>query len=364
MTLFSALPIWDGGRAVGAVEVSQSTTRLFRALDQTRLGVFKVFLASVAVAVVLSLLVSTTFVRPLRGLRDESRAILDRRGRLRGHFGGSRRRDEIGELARALEELTRRLEDHARFTESFAADLGHELKNPLASIRSATEILAEVDTAAERRRFLALVQREVARMEHLVTGSRELARIDAGIETEERRPVELNGFLAGIVEGYRLRAGSGPGIAFAPAPEPLSTLGVPERLTAVFENILDNARSFSPPAGTVRLHLARESALGSRRRHRRAARASAGQRGVDLLAVLQLPPRPGEERRRAHRARPRARESDRRGLWRLGRRRHLSGRRHRGHGSPAARLTSRRRPVGWLTMIGSSRRSLCSAPLS
>jgi len=260
MTLFSALPVWDGGRVVGAVEVSQSTARLFRALDQTRLGIFKVFLASVAVAVVLSLLVSTTFVRPLRGLRDESRAILDRRGRLRGRFSGSRRRDEIGELARALEELTRRLEDHARFTESFAADLGHELKNPLASIRSATEILTEVDTPAERRRFLVLVEREVARMEHLVTASRELARIDAGIETEERRPVELASFLAAIVEGYRVRAGPGPSIDFTPAPEPLSTLGVPERLTAVFENILDNARSFSPLAGTVRLQLGREGA--------------------------------------------------------------------------------------------------------
>jgi two-component system sensor histidine kinase ChvG len=199
-------------------------------------------------------------VRPLRGLRDESRAILDRRGRLRGRFHGSRRRDEIGELARALEELTRRLEDHARFTESFAADLGHELKNPLASIRSATEILAEIDTPVERRRFLSLVEREVARMEHLVTGSRELARIDAGIETEERRPVELNAFLAAIVEGYRLRAGPGPGIEFTPAPEPSPTLGVPERLTAVFENILDNARSFSPPGATVRLHLARQGA--------------------------------------------------------------------------------------------------------
>ena len=258
MTLFSALPVWNGGRVVGAVEVSQSTARLFRALDQTRLGVFKVFLASVGVAVVLSLLVSTTFVRPLRRLRDESRAILDRRGRLQGHFGGSRRRDEIGELARGLEELSRRLEDRARFTDSFAADLGHELKNPLASIRSATEVLAEIDTPAERRRFLALVEREVARMEHLVTGSRELARIDAGIETEERRPVDLNGFLAAIVEGYRVRAGPGPGIDFVPAPDTLSTLGVPERLTAVFENILDNARSFSPPDRTVRLHLVRQ----------------------------------------------------------------------------------------------------------
>jgi two-component system, OmpR family, sensor histidine kinase ChvG len=258
MTLFSALPVWNGGRVVGAVEVSQSTARLFRALDQTRLGVFKVFLASVGVAVVLSLLVSTTFVRPLRRLRDESRAILDRRGRLRGHFGGSRRRDEIGELARALEELSRRLEDHARFTESFAADLGHELKNPLASIRSATEVLAEIDTPVERRRFLALVEREVARMEHLVTASRELARIDAGIETEERRPVELNGLLAAIVEGYRLRVGPGPGIELVPAPETLSTLGVPERLTAVFENILDNALSFSPPGGTVHVQVSRQ----------------------------------------------------------------------------------------------------------
>ena len=255
MTLFSALPVWDRGQVVGAVEVSQSTTRLFRALDQTRLGVFKVFLASVGVAAVLSLLVSTTFVRPLRRLRDESRAILDRRGRLRGRFRGSRRRDEIGELARALEELTRRLEDHARFTESFAADLGHELKNPLASIRSATEVLAEVDTPLERRRFLELVQREVARMEHLVTGSRELARIDAGIETEERSTVDLGGLLSAIVEGYRLRAGAGPRVELGPAPEPLPVRGVPERVTAVFENILDNALSFSPRGGTVRVEL-------------------------------------------------------------------------------------------------------------
>ena len=256
VTLYGALPVWDGGRVVGAVQVSQSTARLFRALDQTRLGIFQVFLASVAVAVVLSLLVSTTIVRPLRRLRDESHAILDRRGRIRRRFGGSRRRDEIGELARDLEELTRRLEDHARFTESFAADLGHELKNPLASIRSAGEVLADLDTPAERRRFLDIVQREVARMEHLLAASRELARIDAGIETEERRIVELAPLLASIVEGYRLRSPD-VRIELAAGPVPTRVRVAPERLTSVVENVLDNALSFSPPDGTVRILLGR-----------------------------------------------------------------------------------------------------------
>jgi two-component system sensor histidine kinase ChvG len=257
VTLYSALPVWHGGRVVGAVQVSQSTARLFRVLDQTRLGVFQVFLTSVAVAIVLSLLVSMTIVGPLRRLRDESHGIVDRRGRIRQGFRGSGRRDEIGELARALEQLTRRLEDHARFTESFAADLAHELRNPLASIRSASEMLAEVDDPAGRRRFLTIVQREVARVEHLLAACRELARIDAGLETEERRPVDLTQLLPAIVEGYRLRGMNGVRLELVAPPEPVVARGSPERLTQVFENLLDNAVSFSPPAGTVRIDVGR-----------------------------------------------------------------------------------------------------------
>jgi two-component system sensor histidine kinase ChvG len=257
VTLHSALPVLDAGRVAGAVQVSQSTVRLFRVLDQTRLGVFRVFLVSVAVAAVLSLLVSTTIVRPLRRLRDEAAALLDRRGRLRGRFGGSQRRDEIGELARGLEELTRRLEDHARSTESFAADLAHELKNPLASIRSAGEMLAEVTAPGDRSRFLGIVQREVARIEHLLAASRELARIDTGIETEDRRAVDLNALLAAIVEGYRLRGRLDVRVELAGAGGALVVRGEPERLTQVFENLLDNAVSFSPPGGAVRVELGR-----------------------------------------------------------------------------------------------------------
>ena len=87
-------------------------------------------------------------MRPLRQLRDDAEALVDHHGRRLRAFRGTARRDEIGELARALEEVTRRLDTHLRFTERFAADVSHELRNPLASIRASAETLA----VAERDR--------------------------------------------------------------------------------------------------------------------------------------------------------------------------------------------------------------------
>lgn len=265
LTLYSAIPVRDANRVVGAVLVSQSTFRILTALYEVRLDIFRVFLASVAAAVVLSLLVSTTIARPLRRLRDEANALLDRRGRLRGRFGGSRRQDEIGDLTRALEELTRRLEAHLGFIESFASDVSHEFKNPLASIRSATELLAEVDEPADRQRFLAMVQKEVARMEGLLSGVREITEIDAQLESERIAPVALESLLREIVEGRCLRADNRVKINLDTAfdeREPVLVRASPERLTQVFENLLDNAESFSPAGATVDVRLVRENGAG------------------------------------------------------------------------------------------------------
>jgi two-component system sensor histidine kinase ChvG len=262
LTLYSAIPVRSQGRVVGAVVVSQSTFRILSALYEVRLGIFRVVLASVAAAVVLSLLVSTTIARPLRQLRNEAAALLDRRGRLRGRFRGSRRGDEIGDLARALEELTRRLEAHLAFIESFASDVSHELKNPLAAIRGATELLAEVEDPADRQRFLGMVQKEIARMEGLLSGLREITEIDAQLESEKTRTVALDGLLREIVEGRCLRADNRIKIKLEGPSEPVLVRASPERLTQVFENLLDNAASFSPAGGTVEVRLTRENGTG------------------------------------------------------------------------------------------------------
>jgi len=256
VTLYVAIPIRSRGKVIGAALVSQSTFAILQALDAVRVDVFTVVLASVMVAAVLSLLLSMTIARPLRRLRDEAAALIDRRGRLRAAFRASRGRDEIGDLSRALAELTRRLQDHMAFVETFASDVSHEFKNPLATIRSATEVLSDVDNPEERRRFLHLVQREVARMEGLLAGVREITRIDAQLEQEERRPVDLAELLGGIVEGYRQRSNHGVTFELSCPEQPVWIRASADRMTQVFDNLLDNAVGFSPAGGTVRVALA------------------------------------------------------------------------------------------------------------
>jgi two-component system sensor histidine kinase ChvG len=258
VTLYSAIPVRSGGQVVGAVLVSQSTYRILLALYDVRLDIFRVVLASVLAAAVLSLLVSATIARPLRQLSDQASAVVDRRGRLRGRFRGSRRRDEIGDLARGLEELTGRLERHLHFIESFASDVSHELKNPLASIRTATEMLGEVEDPADRRRFLEIAWREVARMEHLLSSVREISRIDARLEAEPAEPVDLRELLPAVLDSFRLRANGGVRIDLHAPDGPVRTMATPERLAQVFENLLDNAIGFSPPGGEVTVELIAE----------------------------------------------------------------------------------------------------------
>lgn len=257
VTVYVAEPIRIGDDVIGAALASQSTFQILQDLYTVRLGILRIFIVSVIVAIIISLLVATTIVGPLRHLRLEAGAILDRHGRLRGRFRGSRKQDEIGDLSRALEQLTRRLDEHVRFIESFAADVSHEFKNPLASIRTATEMLAEVDEPAQRRRFLGMVEQEIARMESLLAGVREITLIDAQLTNEQRTRVDVRALLERIVEGFRMRERTRVSIVFDAPTEPCEVNASEDRLIQIFVNVLENAISFSPTGGVVTISLTR-----------------------------------------------------------------------------------------------------------
>jgi two-component system sensor histidine kinase ChvG len=249
MTLHSAVPIRHGDRVIGATQVSQSTFRILQALYDVRLRIFQIVVASIIVAVVLGLLMSATIVRPLVRLRRAAIALSERRA-APSSFARVKRRDEIGDLARALEELTGRLDAHIKLLESFAGDVSHEFKNPLASIRVAAEMIAATEDPADRARLLGMLTRDVDRLERLVTGVRELARIDAQIAHEAVESIDLTRLLADFVEAFQLRDPRVT-IAFSAPPGRVIVRAAPDRLAQVFENLLENAVSFAPAGSRV-----------------------------------------------------------------------------------------------------------------
>ena len=262
LTLFAALPVRNGVDITGAVVVSQSTFRILQALYDVRLGIFQIVVASLVAAGVMTAIAAATIVKPLAALRGAAVSIADRRRSLTGEFPGSRRRDEIGELARSLEQLTRRLGAHATLLERFAADVAHEFKNPLSGIRAAVETIEQSADPAERQRFLLLMLQDIGRLERLVSSLRELVRLDSQLEHRQSETCDL----AGILRSQRERLQAGKGgvtVNLETNPEHCHTLGDCDALAQVFENLLANAGSFAPPGSPIDVRVAADGGVCS-----------------------------------------------------------------------------------------------------
>lgn len=257
LTLSVAVPIHVGNSVGGAVLISQSTFRVLQALYDIRLRIFAVVIGSLVAAVLLTTVAAATIVRPIRRLRSEATALAERRHRLPGAFPDSSRRDELGELARALSELTRRLDAYIRETERFAADVSHEFKNPLASIRVAAETVAQSDDPSERQRFLTMLTRDVDRLERLVSAVREQTRIDARLDQEPVEDVDVGKLISEVIAGLKLAQGDRPEVRLVVEAQ-CGVSASRDRLAQALENVLSNARSFAPSGTAVDVRLSRD----------------------------------------------------------------------------------------------------------
>ncbi|HTP59187.1 MAG TPA: ATP-binding protein, partial [Spirochaetia bacterium] len=254
VTLYSAIPIMDGERVIGAVIASQSTWRILNDLYSLRLDIFRLFLWSVITSLVLSFLLSATVTVPLRRLRDQAHGVIDARGRMTGSLAPARRRDEIGDLSRSLGILTEKLARHIRLVETFASDVSHELKNPLASIRSALELAQAEEDSHERGQLLAMAVDDIRRMERLLAGVREISRIDSGAEAagggSEAAARDVRLIAERVARATRIR--SSRGLSYCVRGEAGMAVAVSaHRVIQIVENLVDNAESFSPAGGAL-----------------------------------------------------------------------------------------------------------------
>jgi two-component system sensor histidine kinase ChvG len=220
-------------------------------------------LASMAILITISVLLSSflarTIVRPLRRLAIAAHRVRLGRAREVNVPRLPERIDEIGMLARAVSDMSQSLRQRIDSIEAFAADVSHELKNPLASLRSAVEGLERVEDPELRARLTTVIRDDIGRMDRLIGDISEAARTDAELSRAHFRPVDLGALVEQLVESWEARRETGSArIAFArPRKESAVVMGKPDRLARALNAILDNAVSFSPPGGLIEIAVAR-----------------------------------------------------------------------------------------------------------
>ncbi len=240
------------GTSLLATENARDITRTVRA-ERFRLGM--VLAAAVLASVLLSLFLARTIVRPLQRLARA--AVRVRLGRAREVTVPRLpdRRDEIGMLARALSDMSHALRQRIDATDAFAADVSHELKNPIASLRSALDALDRVDKPELRAQLMAIAQDDVRRLDRLVTDIAEASRIDAQLSRTRFEPIDLGLLIEKMVVAREARGvPRGVRLAFArPRKNVAVVLGEEQRIIRVLDNLIDNAVSFSPDGGLVQI---------------------------------------------------------------------------------------------------------------
>lgn len=227
-------------------------------VSDARLAILPFFGLACAAALLTSLLLTAAIAQPIRQLAvaaDKVREGIAAAGRARiPDF--TQRKDEIGELSASLRSMTQAIYARIEAIESFAADVAHELKNPLTSIRSATETLDIATKPEAREKLMGVIKKDVARMDRLITDISNASRLDAELAREAREVVDLRKLLTDISELYRMTQKPGEShVTFDPSGAPVYLFGNATALGQVFRNLIDNARSFSPPGGEVRVFL-------------------------------------------------------------------------------------------------------------
>ena len=217
-------------------------------------------LIAIFVTLVSSILLNNLIAQPVRMLSRAADRVRLSRARAISLPQLAKRDDELGDLTRSLEDMTHALSERMDAIERFAADVAHEIKNPLTSLRSAIETLDLVKDPAAQERLLKILKNDVQRLDRLVTDISNASRLDAELSREDLKPLDLGRLIGEVIQLYQDTARPGEAAVRFSQPDTLEPIMVSGRegpLGQLLRNLIDNARSFSPAGGEVRVALER-----------------------------------------------------------------------------------------------------------
>ena len=253
-----AVPIQRLRATVGVLLLSTAPGEIDSIVTTERWGILRIALVAAGVTIILSLLLAGTIAGPMRRLSEAAERV-QTAGNARAEIPDfTDRPDEIGHLSGALRAMTDALYARIEAIERFAADVAHELKNPLTSLRSAVETLPRAKRPEDRERLNAIIQHDVKRLDRLISDISNASRLDAELARETGERVDLAKLAEAIVSIQKDLAASrniDVTLGVHAGKQAPVVFGHDGRLGQVFNNLIDNAVSFSPEDGTVRVNV-------------------------------------------------------------------------------------------------------------
>jgi len=255
----AAHPIWIGDQVRGAVIVEETTNRVLAERNRAFERLFNIVLAVLLVSSVALTLFASRLTARIRRLRDDAEAAIDAQGRTRAPLASSSAGDEIGDLSRSFASALARLSQYAAYQEAMAGRLAHELRTPVAVVKSSLENLNDAALPGDARVYIDRARSGLARLNAILTRMTEATRLEGALRDAERERFDLAAVVSGCVEGYRL-AYPGVPIAYAPPASPAAVDGAPDLCAQMLDKLVANAVEFRTGA-SVDVALAVEGGL-------------------------------------------------------------------------------------------------------
>lgn len=253
-----AVPVQRFKMVLGGLMLTTEAGDINEIVSAERRSILEVFLVALLIGVIMSVVMAGTIVRPIRRLADAAENVRNREGGRSTIPDFSKRNDEIGDLSAVLADMTAALYDRIDANEHFAADVAHEIKNPLSSISSAVESMPRAKDQETRDKLLGILQDDVRRMDRLISDISQASRLDAQLSRAPVEPVELASLLSALIEIFTETRENMPKIRLDISPhERFIVMGGEGRIGQVMRNLLENAASFSPPGGMITVSLKR-----------------------------------------------------------------------------------------------------------
>jgi len=294
--LSAAQPVFVGDDIVGAAVVEETTDSIQLLKESALENLLAVTLAVVAAALAILLAFASRLASRIRRLHAEAEGAIDAQGRVRGTIAPSAARDEIGDLSRTMSAVLQRLRDYNAYLEAMAGRLSHELRTPVAVVRSSLDNLKAQPLADEARVYVERAGEGVERLARLVSRLSEATRLERMLESAERESFDVAAVIAGCVEGYRAAYAPRQFDLSRPA-EPLVIRGVPDAVAQLADKLAENANDFAPAGTPIRFGVAARpggGAILSVENAGPALPASARARLFDSMVSLREPGARGE----------------------------------------------------------------------